>query len=97
MNQSLLNEIIYSCEAFKIGKTAMELEERRSEPDYRDTYPNIVSVYESSNLILASKAEADLIDACINHPKCQNKKDGSESLNDRMGDGKNYQVYIVWR
>ena len=97
MNEELLNSIIANCSAFKIGKTAMKLEDRRNESDYRSVYPYIASIYQTSSLILASKAEADVIDACIHHPNCKNVKDGDESLNDHMGDGDNYQVYIVWR
>ncbi len=97
VNQKLVNQIIDTCESFKIGKTSMSSEDRRNEPDYRDTYPNIASVFTSSNLILTSMAESQLIDACITHPKCDNKKDGGESFNDHMGDGDSYQVYIVWR
>lgn len=97
MNEAQLNLIIDNCKAFKIGKTSMSLEERRSEPDYNNTYPNIASIYESKNFILVSKAEADLINACINHPKCENEKDGNRSINDHMGNGTNYRVYIVWR
>lgn len=97
INQTLVNQIIDTCESFKIGKTSMTLEDRKNEPDYRDTYNNITSVYESSNLILTSMAESQLIDAFISHPKCDNEKDGCESFNDHMGDGDSYQVYIVWR
>ena len=97
INQVLANQIIDTCKSFKIGKTSMSLEDRRNEADYRDTYPNITSLYESRNKILTSIAERELINACINHPKCDNEKGGDESLNDHMGDGDSYQVYIVWR
>lgn len=97
INQRLANQIIDTCKSFKIGKTSMSLEDRRDEDDYRDTYPNIASLYESNNQILTSIAESQLINACINHPKCDNEKDGDKSLNDHMGNGDSYQVYIVWR
>lgn len=97
VNKRLLQQIVDQCKSFKIGKTSMELEDRRNEPDYIDTYPYIDSLYKSKSEILASVAESELIDACINHPKCDNKKYGEQSLNDHMGDGGNYQVYIVWR
>ena len=97
MNEVKLNFIIGKCQSFKIGKTSMPLEDRRNEPDYRDVYTHIDSVDTFNNFILASVAEANLIDACISHPKCDNVKDGDQSLNDHMGTGSTYQVYIVWR
>ena len=97
MNKTKLNFIIDRWKSFKIGKTSMSLEDRRSQQDYNELYPNIGSVYESNNFILTSMAEAQLIDEYINHPKCDNVKDGDQSINDHMGDGDTYQVYIVWR
>ncbi len=97
MNKDKFNFIIDRCQSFKIGKTSMSLDDRRNKDDYRDLYPNIESVDKFNNFLLASVAEAELIDACINHPKCDNEKNGDQSLNDHMGTGSTYQVYIVWR
>lgn len=97
VKSKFLNQVVDKCRSFKIGKTSLDLEDRRNEPDYIDTYSNIASLYKSGNKILVSVAESQLIDSFIDHPKCDNTKDGDESLNDSMGDGDVYQVYIVWR
>ena len=36
-------------------------------------------------------------DAFISNPKCDNKKNGDESINDTMSDAEKYYVYVVWR
>lgn len=83
--------------AFKIGKTAQPLEQRRLQEDYRDLYPNISELFTSQNKDLVSIAEAEIIDEFINSPKCDNSKDGSQSVNDNMGNADKYYVYVVWR
>ena len=41
--------------------------------------------------------EAEIIDASIDNPKCDNEKDGARSLNDTMASSDKYMVYVVWR
>lgn len=85
---------IPSCTSFKIGKTGNSLLDRLS--NYGGEYNNISPVF------VGPKSDVDdmeslLIDKYINHPKCDNKKDGEESNNDTMAEGaEKYQVYVVW-
>ena len=85
--------IIPDCSSFKIGKTGDELLDRLS--NYHNEYSKIRSVY------VGTKSEVDdmesyLINNFINHPKCDNKKDGVASNNDSMIDNaEKYQVYVV--
>ena len=85
------------CVEFKIGKTSLSTEERRKMPDYYDEYPYIVTLYESSNLVLVDYAEAELIDKYIGHPKNKNEKDGTRSEHDIMGESDTYRVYLVYK
>ena len=85
------------CVEFKIGKTSLSTEERRSMPDYYDEYPYIVTLYESSNSLLVDQAEAIAIDKYINHPKNRNDKNGEESIHDVMAKSDTYRVYLVWK
>lgn len=94
-----INAVIAQCKSFKIGKTGMEpFEKRLDEPDYSQDskFTNIKSVYQSDEEELVSDMEAYLIDKYINHPKCKNKKDGDDSINDNMADADIYTTYIVW-
>jgi hypothetical protein len=85
---------IPSCSTFKIGKTGDTLYNRLN--NYDGEYDHIAPVY------IGSKSDVDdmesyLIDKYINHPKCDNKKDGEASNNDTMAeDAEKYQVYVVW-
>lgn len=69
-----LHIIVKEAQSFKIGKTGKKLEDRRSQPDYCDIYPNIKAIYTSSSKELVDIAEAEIIDACINDSKCDNEK-----------------------
>lgn len=89
--------VVPLCEKFKIGKTGLKLEDRKSQPDYKDTYDNIDDVYQTSSKDEASEMEAYLIDEFEHCEKCQNKKDGDQSLNDEMADSDTYFVYVVWK
>lgn len=89
--------IIKKSTSFKIGKTGLSSEERRNKPDYKDIYPNITPLFTNKNKDLVSLAESEIINNVINEPKCDNKKDGDQSLNDNMADSENYMVYVVWR
>lgn len=93
----MINEILPSCESFKIGKTGMDVEARRNEPDYKDVYPNIKWLISTPWADAASRMEAALIDACIGYSRCDNRKDGVASVNDNMTEAERYFVYIVWR
>lgn len=93
------SKIIKSCKSFKIGKTGMDpFEKRLSEPDYSQEYKftGINDLFQSEDEEQVSKMESYLIDKYIDHPKCENKKDGDDSLNDTMTDSEIYTTYIVW-
>lgn len=92
-----IKEIRQTCSSYKIGKTGMLLEERLKEPDYNGVYDAIEPVYESNSKEMCSFAEAQLIDAFINDPQCDNKKDGEHSIDDEMTDTPPYYVYVVSR
>ncbi len=93
-----LNDIVNQCTSFKIGKTSNP-EARHNSPDYRDKYPNIEVLYTSKSKELVSYVEAILIDECLSSvaDRCDNEKDGEESLRDTMGASCEYYVYVVWR
>ena len=92
-----LHIIVKEAQSFKKGKTCKKLEDRRSQPDYCDIYPNIKAIYTSSSKELVDIAEAEIIDACINDSKCDNEKYGEKSSNDSMAVSQKYSVYVVWR
>lgn len=92
-----LHLIEKKAQSFKIGKTSQPLDERRNQPDYCNTYPNIKAIYTSSNKELVDIAEAEIIDDYIDAPKCDNEKNGNRSINDTMGEASKYYVYVVWR
>ncbi len=93
----LLYIISLKSNEFKIGKTGKALEERKNADDYRDTYNNIISLYETTSKDLASWLEAYYIDSYYGKPNCANEKNGYESINDEMADTGTYTVYVVWR
>lgn len=82
---------------FKIGKAGETAEERFQQEDYRNTYDGIYEVYASTSKILVDRMEAALINYFINDPKCDNKKDGDQSINDVMKDSQRYIVYVVYK
>lgn len=86
-----------NCKHFKIGKAGEKLDDRLSQPDYMSTYSDIEEVFNTPYKEKASAMEAYLIDEFISHPKCDNKKDGVESINDSMADSDTYYVYVVWK
>ena len=93
-------KIIDSCTSFKIGKTGMNpFEQRLSGPDYSQDYEftHIEDLFQSEDKERVSKMEASLINSYIDHPKCENKKGGDDSLNDTMTDSDIYTTYIVWK
>ena len=92
-----INEIRQNCASYKIGKTGMLLEDRLNEPDYRDVYTAIEPVYESNSKEMCGFAEAQLIDAFINDPRCDNQKNGEHSLGDNLSDNSPFYVYVVSR
>lgn len=87
--------IIPNCSSFKIGKTGDTLDDRLN--NYNGEYNHIDLV------LVGSKSDVDdiesyLINQYINHPKCDNKKDGEASNNDSIAENaENYQVYVVWK
>lgn len=82
---------------FKIGKAGESAEERFLQEDYRNTYDGICEVYASTSKTLVDKMEAALIDHFINDPKCDNHKDGDQSINDHMKESRRYIVYVVYK
>lgn len=50
------------CLHFKIGKTGKHVDERREQPNYSDTYPNVMEVLKTRGRRKASKMESQLID-----------------------------------
>lgn len=82
---------------FKIGKAGESAEERFLQEDYRNTYDGICEVYASTSKTLVDKMEAALIDHFINDPKCDNHKDGDQSVNDNMKESRRYIVYVVYK
>lgn len=84
------------CNHFKIGKTG-QIPEDRFDSNYANYYDSIMVVYSSNNPDDVSQMEADLIDYYEGHPKCDNIKDGDESINDQMT-SKNgqYITYVVY-
>lgn len=94
---SKVRDIANTCSNFKIGKTGETLEERKTQPDYKDAYKYIKEVYSSTTPHLADDVEAELIRKFIFHPKCDNIKDGFASHSDPMcPDAEKYFVYVVW-
>ena len=92
-----IDAIISECASFKIGKTGERLLDRLNQPDYNDVYTHIVSVFAGTKEDVDGM-ESNLIDKFINHPKCDNKKDGDASNNDTMAEeADGYRVYVVWR
>ena len=93
-----IEEVISKCVSFKIGKTGMMLEKRGNSPDYAGKYKCIEPLYESSNPNDVSRIEAHLINTYINWARCDNEKEGADSIYDHMSDvATKYYVYIVWR
>lgn len=91
-----INEIIPKCRSFKIGKSGEKLSDRLKQPDYTGDYTKIEKVYVGTKEEV-DEVEAFLIDRYINHPKCDNKKDGDASNNDTMAeDAEEFFVYIVY-
>ena len=86
-----------NCSHFKVGKAGEKLDDRLNQPDYNDTYSNIEEIFSTPYKEKASAMEAYLIDEFISHHKCDNKKDGDESINDTMADSDTYYVYVVSR
>lgn len=95
---SRLNDIVNLCTSFKIGKTSNP-EARHNSPDYKDKYPNFEVLYTSKSKELVSYVEAILIDECLSSvaDRCDNEKNGEESLSDTMSGSREYYVYVVWR
>lgn len=92
-----INEIILKCISFKIGKTGEKLLDRLNQSDYNGYYTHIEKVFVGTKDEV-DIAEAFLINRYINHPKCDNKKDGEASIHDTMADNaEEYYVYVVWR
>ena len=94
----IINQVAASCESFKIGKTH-DISERIAEPDYADFYTSHEQLFSSPSKELISYVEAIFIDACMAElpEKCDNKKDGNDSVADQMKESDMYYVYIVWR
>lgn len=92
-----LYQISKKAKSFKIGKTSQSLEDRRGQLDYCNYYPHIDVLFMSGNQKLVDIAEAEIIDANIDDPKCDNEKNGARSLNDTMSPSDRYMVYVVWR
>ena len=91
-----IDAIISECTSFKIGKTGQTLLDRLIQPDYNDIYTRITSVFDG-NQEDVNNMESYLINKYINHPKCDNKKDGDASNNDTMKkNADEYFVYIVY-
>ena len=94
---SKTRSVVEKCSRFKIGKTGETLEERFSQPDYKDRYQHIDSLYSSSSQMDVDNMERDLLLKYIFHPKCDNMKDGLSSHSDTMRENaEKYHVYIVW-
>lgn len=92
-----IDAIIAECASFKIGKTGETLLDRLNQPDYNDVYTHIVSVFTGAKEDV-DDMETYLINTYLNHPKCDNKKDGGASKNDTMAeDADGYHVYVVWK
>lgn len=92
-----IDAIIAECASFKIGKTGEALLDRLNQPDYNDVYTHIISVFVGAKEDV-DDMESYLINKFINHPLCDNKKDGYASNNDTMAeDADGYHVYVVWR
>ena len=90
-----VDAIISSCSSFKIGKTGDSLYNRLSNYDGEFDHVDPIFVGSKSDV---DDMESYLIDQYINHPKCDNKKDGEASNNDPMAeDAEKYQVYVVWK
>lgn len=72
----------------------MTIEERYNEPDYRDTYSNIIELYSSDDKDEISRLERDLIRKYLN----ENKYDNHESTNsDMMKVSDKYLLYMVYK
>lgn len=82
---------------FKIGKAGETADERFQQEGYRNTYDGICEVYVSTSRTLVDKMEASLIDHFISDPKCDNHKDGDQSINDNMKESGRYIVYVVYK
>lgn len=91
----IINAKMSLVEKFKIGKTGDTCEERFK--NYNGEYEDILPLYESNDKDEINKLEADLIDMFIRNEKCDNEKDGDDSINDQMSDENgNYIVYMVY-
>ncbi len=94
--QIRLKEIIDNCRNFKIGKTGvLVLEERRKKSDYKNTYTNIIKLYESKNKQLINELESLLIQYAIRYhrKKCDNISPHSHGKQKEEG---TYRVYVVF-
>lgn len=82
---------------YKIGK-AGETSDERFANGYSVEYDNIKVFYSSKDPEDVSKMEKDLINEFQYDMKCQNDKDGFQSLNDVMTDhNKQYITYVVFK
>lgn len=82
---------------YKIGK-AGETEQERFTNGYSGEYDDIITLYTSKDPEEVSKMEKDLINEFKYDTKCQNDKDGFQSLNDPMTDrNKQYITYVVFK
>lgn len=82
------------CREFRIGKTGMTKEERFNEPDYRDTYSNIIELYSSDDKDEISRLERDLILRFEKDEKCDNERKTDQ---DDMRDSERYTLYMVYK
>ena len=94
-----VDAIVIRCTSFKIGKTGQKDDDRlsqyRADPDEKD-YEYLEFVY-SGNKKDVDDMESFLIDYYKDNPKCDNKRDGEVSNNDKMADDADvYHVYVVW-
>lgn len=94
---SVINQVKDGWANFKIGKAGETTDERFGQNDYRNTYDDICEVYASTSKQLVDAMEAALIDHFVNDPKCDNHKDGDQSVNDNMKESGRYIVYVVYK
>ena len=91
-----LLKLTTAAQSFKIGETGGTLKDRLAQPDYRDTYTNIKSLYSSKNKQLINQLEALIIKHCMRfyEKKCDNKS--PHSHNDMTDVNGKYHVYFVY-
>lgn len=95
-----VDAIVIRCISFKIGKTGQSEDDRLSQynadPDEKD-YEYIEYVFSGCKQDV-DDMESFLIEYYKDNPKCDNKKGGKVSNNDKMaGDAEVYHVYVVWK